>query len=323
MGFLRGLVTRNLFLKVASLGLAVLLWMVVRVESPERQSLPGVAVRVALQDPEWTLAEDPFPPSVQVVFNGPARELFRMAVDQPVINIPVDAVHAGDTVVVLRREWLRHNGQGIVIEDFQPSSVRLTFEPIRSLPIPVAPRSTGALPTGLALAAPLASDPSVIRVRGPQGRISALDSLRLTPLDLSGITRSGAFQTRVDTVGLSPVEVGATRVSVIVQVEDQIRREVPGIPVLPSGPGGGRILRVTPDTLTVILLGARSIVNSVETAALRVVFPGELVVDMAAGDSLRLPVRVEGSPPLVRARPAVDSVTVGWAPASSIDGGAW
>ena len=48
MGFLRGLVTRNLFLKVASLGLAVLLWTVVRVESPERQTLPGVPVRIAV-----------------------------------------------------------------------------------------------------------------------------------------------------------------------------------------------------------------------------------------------------------------------------------
>lgn len=322
MGFLRGLVTRNLFLKVASLGLAVLLWTVVRVESPERQTLPNVGVRVALEDPEWTLAEAPSPSAVRVVFNGPARELFRMAVDQPVISIPVDAVHAGDTVVVLRREWLRHNGQGIVIEDFQPSSVRLNFEPIRSVPLPVAPRSVGSLPSGLALAAPLAADPAVIRVRGPEGRLATIDSLRLDPLDLSQIGRSGAFQARVDTAGLGPMEVGATRVSVIVQVEEQIRREVPGIPVLPSGPGGGRILRVAPDTLTVILLGARSIVNAVETAALRVVFPGDEILDLPAGDSIRLPVRVEGFPPLVRARPSMDSVTVGWATASSLQGGA-
>ena len=152
--------------------------------------------------------------------------------------------------------------------------------------------------------------------------VGVLDSIRLAPLDLSGISRSGAFEVGVDTVGLGPVEVGATRVSVIVQVEDQVRREFPGIPVLPSGPGGGRILRVFPDTLTVVILGARSIVNSVETAGLRIVFPSESVLDLTAGDSIKLPVRVEGYPDLVRALPSRDSVTVGWALASSIDGGA-
>ena len=112
MGFLRRLVTQNLSLKLASVALAVLLWTVVRVETPERQSLPGVPVRVALTDPGWALADAPLPATVEVVFNGPARELFRMAVERPILTIPVDEVDVGDTVVFLRREWLAFQGIG-------------------------------------------------------------------------------------------------------------------------------------------------------------------------------------------------------------------
>lgn len=314
MGFLRGLVTKNLSLKLASLALAVMLWMVVRIERIERQTLPGVPVRVTLEDTDWALAQQPVPPAVEVVFNGPTRELLRLSVERPVLNIPISEVHAGDTVIFLRQEWLVFTGQSLPVEDFQPSSVRLRFEPIRSRAVAVAPRAVGALESGLALAAPLATDPSTVRVRGPQGRVDALDSIRLQPLDLAGLTRSGAYEVAVDTTGLGSVEVGASRVSVIVQIEDQVRREILNVPVVPSGAGGSRDLSVSPEGVSVVLLGARSLVDAVEPAALRAVFPGEPALNLAMGDSVRLPVRVEGLPPLVRGVAALDSVTVRWLP---------
>jgi YbbR domain-containing protein len=321
LGFLRRLVTQNLSLKLASVALAVLLWTVVRVETPERQTLPGVPVRVSLTDPGWALADEPLPSTVEVVFNGPARELFRMAVDRPTLTIPVDEVQAGDTVVFLRREWLAFQGQGIVAEDFQPSSVRLSFDPIKTGTVPLKVRWSGELPAGLALAAPMASDPRTVRVSGPQRRVEGLDSVNLEALDLAQVNRSGAYEVGVDTTGIGNVELSLRRVSVIVQVEDQVRREIPGVPVVASGPVGGRVLQVVPAGMPVLLLGARSVVDAVEPAGLRVVFPGSAVQSLAAGDSVRLRVFVEGHPTLVRAQPAQDSVLVRWVPPPGTSGG--
>jgi hypothetical protein len=106
-----------------------------------------------------------------------------------------------------------------------------------------------------------------------------------------------------------------------VQVEDQVRREIPGVPVVASGPVGGRVLQVVPAGMPVLLLGARSVVDAVEPAGLRVVFPGSAVQSLAAGDSVRLRVFVEGHPTLVRAQPAQDSVLVRWVPPPGTSGG--
>ncbi len=313
MGFLRGLVTQNLSLKLASLFLAVLLWTVHRAETRLRQSLTGVPVRVELADPAWALSEAPLPAEIEVVFNGTTRELLQLAVDRPVLNIPVDQVHQGDTIIFLRREWLRFPGQGVAVEGYQPSSVRLTFEPIQSRTVPLKATSAGALPAGLALSAPVSPDPRVIRVSGPESRVTALDSVRLEPVDLTIVERSGAYPVQVDTTGMGILNLSLSEADVIVQVEDQVRREVMGVPVVPSGGGGGRVVDVRPSVVSVLLFGARSSVDGVEEAGLRAVFPGNVILDLAEGDSIRVPVRVTGHSGLVVAVPGVDSVTVRWA----------
>jgi len=320
VAFLRRLVTQNVSLKLASLLLALLLWTVVRVETRLRQSLTGVTVRVELDDPAWALSDAPLPAEVEVVFNGTTRELLRLAVDRPVLVIPVAEVPQGDTVIFLRREWLRFQGQGVVVEDFQPSSVRLAFEPIRSASIPLKATSTGALPSGLALSAPVSPDPRVVRVRGPESQVVALDSIPLQPVDLSQVERSGAYPVSVDTSGLATLDFSTAQVEVIVQVEDQVRREVLNVPVVPSGGGGGRIVDVRPATISILLFGARSAVDAVERAGLRAVFPGGTILDLAEGDSIRVPVRVEGQSNMVLAVPGVDSVTVLWATGSLFGG---
>ena len=48
--FLPGILTRNWTLKLVAIVLAVLLWLIVRVEAPDRQSIPSVPVVVQVSD---------------------------------------------------------------------------------------------------------------------------------------------------------------------------------------------------------------------------------------------------------------------------------
>jgi len=50
VGYLSGFFSRNWTLKLSAFGIALLLWVAVRAEAPNRQELTGVPVRVELAD---------------------------------------------------------------------------------------------------------------------------------------------------------------------------------------------------------------------------------------------------------------------------------
>lgn len=119
---------RNLALKLASGAVAVLLWVTVRVDGVGSEELSGIPVEVALSDPAWSVSAPPEPSTVRIRISGPTRVLLRLSVDRPRILIPIAAVTAPDTTVSLSREWLRiEDPSGVVLEEFQPASVRLRF----------------------------------------------------------------------------------------------------------------------------------------------------------------------------------------------------
>ena len=276
MNLLSRLVSRNWTLKLSALGLALLLWISVRVETPDRHDLPEIPVRVELTDPDWVLAGGPNPGSVSVRFNGPARELIRMAMDRPNVVIPVSQVHREDTTVALQSQWVRvQDRPGVVVEEIQPASIQLAFEAIQRITLPLTVRTTGTLPEGLALAGTPVLDPGEIRVSGRASQLAPLDSVPLQVVDLGEVASSDPRVIEVDTTGLSGVTFTPASASVSFRVEDEVERVVSGIPVtlppLLSGAGWSP----APSTVTVTLTGARSLVDAVDAAALLAVVQGE------------------------------------------------
>ena len=69
--------TYNWRLKLAALGLAVLIWAAVSSEQETSQWIP-IRVDAVVQDPEYVLAGAPDPAEVRVRFSGPGRELWEL-----------------------------------------------------------------------------------------------------------------------------------------------------------------------------------------------------------------------------------------------------
>jgi YbbR domain-containing protein len=271
---LSGLIGHNWTLKASALGIALLLWVAVRVDAPSRHELTNVPVRVDLQDPQWALLGEPTPSTVMVRLSGSSGELIRIVGERPSVVIPLDDIASADTTVLLRTQWLRVQDRGgVVVEGIQPATVHLTVEPVERLSIPLAPRMIGALPGRLALAQRPQAVPSEVRVIGPRSRVLGLDSVPLVPIDLSAVSNSGRLTVAVDTARLSGLPIQPSEVSVEILVEDRIERVVTGLPVtLPNGLGGmANDLEISPATVSVILRGARSVVESTDPRALRVV----------------------------------------------------
>lgn len=311
MGPLSGFFSRNWTLKLSALGLAILIWISVRVEAPNRQELSGVPVRVDLADPGWALTDPPSPATVQVRFGGPARELFRMAMDRPSLVIPVDQVASGDTTVVLRNQWVRvQDRAGVVVESIQPSTVRLVLEPIERVALPPALRFRGELPSGLALSAPPLAAPVDIRVSGPRSRIASLDSVPLVSVDLSAIRTSGVVSAGVATDELEGLQFQPLSVELEFQVEDRVERTVSGVPI--SLPGDSVVdgMEVLPATAAIRLSGARSFLERLDPTGLRLVVNPDGWEWPEPGEEADFPLRAEGIPDLIQGIPEPAEATV-------------
>ena len=311
MAKLLEMVTTNITLKVAAFGMALLLWVSVRAERQDRREIPSIPIRVEVTDSEWTLQGDPLPSTVEVRVSGPSRDLFQLALERPILVVPVDRVTSADTAIVLSREWLRIGSRpGVIIEDIQPSSVRLSFDRVATEWLPVAPRIRGELNGGLVLAAPPTAEPSTVRLLGPAGRIESMDSVRLLPVELGEVVGDRGIRVGVDTAGFGRVRVSPDTVTLRFALESPIERVIPNVlvSVLPEGILAD--LEMDEPTVSVVLRGARQPVGATPAGEIRAVVDVVGLLDLEPGEEMEVPVRVEGLPPMVTARSNPDRVSI-------------
>ncbi len=311
MSVLPARITRNWTLKLASLGLALFLWVVVRAEPPDREVLTEVPIIVQIGDLDWREAAPPEPPTVQVRFAGPARQILALNRQGTAVRIPLDQVSSADTVVQLRRDWVILDGaSGLVVEDVLPASVTIHLERTALEARPVALTLSGRPPRGFALAGPVSASPNVVRLRGPAGRLAEIDSVRTLPVDLEGFTRSGRVVVGLDTTGLSGLTFAQLEVEALVSIEEALDRELPPLPVEIEGPAAAG-LEIDPAELGVTVRGPRSRTAGADLSGLRLIVSDQDVLDIARGESRRVAVRVEGvADPFLEVMSLADSVTV-------------
>lgn len=223
----------NWTLKLIALGLAVLLWSVVQAESQTRVTVPDVPVRIVLRDPDWVVSGPPSPGTVNVVFSGPIRELFRLFTQPPELVVPVDAVRDTSELHVLRTAWvaLQPGMDNTRVDDVRPSTARLSFDRITTRIVPLALPISAPPADGWELASPIRLDPPAVGASGATMRLARLDSLRLPPLDLGRIRGYDTLTVAIDTTGLG-LQISPRSVRVIVpmrQVPEVLDEEASGI----------------------------------------------------------------------------------------------
>ncbi len=302
------LLTRNWTLKLAAFGLALLLWIVIRADETDQQSLMNVPVRVQVVDPAWALARDPSPGTVEIRVEGPARDLLTL---RPTLLVPVDRVTTADTTLGIQREWVLLQGrENVTVQDIVPSSIGLSFERVRTVAPEIVASAEGELPEGLALAATLRPEVSTLRASGPASAVADLRELRLEPLDLTSVTASGTVTLAIDRSFLHrDLVLSQDSVPVAVLVETSVERVVADVIVL-APTGSAAEFQVLPAAMPVTLVGAPSVVERVGPGQLRLIVDTDGLDGVPPGWEGRARVRLEGVPELAEGRPAADSVTV-------------
>lgn len=311
MSVLPAAVTRNWTLKLASLGLAVFLWAVVRAEPPDREVLAEVPVLVQIGDLDWREAAPPEPASVQVRFAGPARQILALNRASAAVRVPLDEVSSPDTTVQLRRDWVVvDGGSGLVVEDVLPSTVEIHLERTTLEAIPVALSVTGTPREGYALAGPVTATPGVVRLRGPGSRVAGIDSIRTQPVDLDDLDASTRVVVPLDTTGFGDLTFNLLEVEALVRIEEAADRMLPPVAIEIEGPAAAGLV-VEPESLAVAVRGPASRTSGADLSGLRLVVSDEDVLDVEPGEVRRVPLRVMGlDDPFLRVLTSTDSVTV-------------
>jgi YbbR domain-containing protein len=212
--------TQNTGLKLAALGLAILLWLAVTANEPQRAAFRNIPIQVDLQDPDWRLDQPPEPSSVTVTVQGPRGELVDLSGDPPRIVLPVERVNDTVESQVVSLQWVHLPAamRDTRVLALRPDTIRLHYQRLDSKTLPVQVRTRGDLPDGYALALPINTNPATVEVRGVAAALAILDSVPLQPVDLTGIRSTTNVPTAIDTRGLDGLTFSPDEVNVVLRV---------------------------------------------------------------------------------------------------------
>lgn len=250
---LRAALTADWPLKLTSLALSVLLWLVASSEEPASGLL---RVELKVQPPPGrTVVRDPGQLRATVV--GPRGDLIRLSRDNLVLTrILPDSVSADSVSLTIDPGDLVFPGNTTVrVQDVEPRQVAVELNPVAQRTVPVHPVLRIQPQSGFEVVGGVAVMPGEVRIAGPSDRVAAIDSALTVPLELSHANGPTEERLVVDTTGFGPVRAFPSRVTVSLNVQAVGERTIWPVPVqIPSASA----LRPDRDTVTVRVRGPRA-----------------------------------------------------------------
>lgn len=306
-------VTENWKLKLAALTLAVLLWVVVSADQVTTQWLP-VPVETVSRDPDWVVVGGPVPREVQVRFVGSGRDLLELALERPVLVLPVADVEEESQIFVLDPRMVRiPDGLAVNPVDVRPSSVRVLLQRLASREVPVRLRLGARARERFVLTDTPAVIPSRVRITGPADRVAQIDSVVTEPVELTGVDSVFTLTVPLETETLPRVRVSHDRVRVTGEVDRLVERIIPRAPV--GTPPG---VEADPAEVELRVRGPSRRVRALDPSALRVVVPEDSIPAELPPEGAAVPLEVRNLPPGVEAQTAPVRVRVRVAPAGGV-----
>jgi hypothetical protein len=177
--------TRNFGWKLASLALAVLLWSAV-VGEPELVTVQAVPV-LYRNLPHGLLLLSDTPGDVKAELRGPSGRLTRATLAEVFAALDLSGVAApGEQTFTLSAADFSLP-QGVAFLRAVPSQLRLSFDRMLAKDVPVQIRLKGTPPAGYRVTSQ-ASTPGVLRISGPESRVTTVQTAETDAIDVGGMT---------------------------------------------------------------------------------------------------------------------------------------
>ena len=173
---------RNVWLKLLSVGLALLLWMVV---SGEETVERGLRVPLELtQVPAGLELLGDVPATVDVRVRGASGTLSRVGAGDVVAVLDLKTAQSGRRLFPLTPDQVRVPF-GVEIVQVLPSAVTMAFEQSASREVPIMPVVDGRPAPGYVVG-PLAAEPQVVEVIGPESAVKRATEVLTEPVSVAG-----------------------------------------------------------------------------------------------------------------------------------------
>jgi YbbR domain-containing protein len=288
---------RHVGMKVVSIVLASLLWLIVSGEQIVERAL-RIPLEFTNVPSQLEIVGEP-PNVVDVRVRGSSGALSRIAAGELVAVLDLRTAREGQRLLHLSAAEVRVPF-GVEVVQVSPSNFYMTFEPAARKLVPVVPEVDGEPAAGYEIGT-VTAEPPAVEVEGPRSAIAALTSAVTEPVSAAGA--AGPVSELV-TVGVPDPSVRLTKpepVRVTVNVAPaQLQWAVAGVPVSVRN-GTGRET-VIPAEVSVHVRGPRDAMVAADAAS----FDAAVDVGGLRPGEYELPVRV-GLPPrlgITRVEPA-------------------
>jgi YbbR domain-containing protein len=272
---------RHTGLKILSLALAALLWLVVSGEQIVERAL-RIPLEFTNLPARLELVGDP-PTVVDVRVRGSSGALSRVATGELVAVLDLRTARPGQRLFHLTGVDVRAPF-GIEVVQISPSNVSMAFEPSATKVVPIVPGVEGDPADGYVVGT-VKSDPATVQVVGPTGAVARLTAAITEPVSIAGATQSVTDMVNIGVTDPSVrlQEPGSAQVTVNI-VGAPVEWAIAGIPIRPPEQGS---VEVSPRAVTVFVRGSR------DTRGSRIDdFEASIDVEGLGPGLFQLPVRV-------------------------------
>lgn len=248
-------------LKVLSLGLALLLWMIA---SGEETVDRGLRVPLELQQlPAGLELMGEIPATVDVRVRGASGTLSRVAAGDVIAVLDLRTAQAGRRLFPLTPEQFRVPF-GVQVVQVQPSAIALGVEPSTSRLVPIVPAVDGRPAPGYVIG-PMTAEPPTVEVIGPESAVKRVALAVTEPVSVAG-ARDRVRQSV--TIGLLDPTLrlkNARTATVVVQIlPAPLERTLRGRPVHLRNIGATLEAQAVPSTVDLTIRGNRDTLGRIE-----------------------------------------------------------
>ena len=278
---LRKLFVEDWSLKLLSLAITIVLWLIVT--SQNEPVTTHVNVQLNFVRPQsLEISNDP-PKSVDVTLTGSRGKLDGLSALDLVATVDITDQRAGERMLRLSDRARIPLPHGIKIDGFLPGAIPIRLEPIVEKEVRTEPRLEGEAANGFEVYEVTPSLPTVT-VRGPAGHVNALEKAPTETIWLAGQKES--FTARNVSIDLSDPKVDLLDPAVDVRVvigERRAERSFSDVPVVsPSG------ITTLPRTASVNLVGPSKLLDQLKKEQIKI------VLNSALEPQLQLPPTFDG-----------------------------
>lgn len=265
---LRRIFVEDWSLKLLSLAIAIILWLLVTGQNQPVTAHVNVQLNF-IRPQALEISNDP-PRTVDVMLTGSRNKLDDLTSLDLVATVDISDQRAGERVLRLADKAQITLPQGIKVDGFQPSAIPVRLEEIIDRQVVVEPKLEGKPDEGFEVYS-VYSNKSSVAVRGPTSRVNALQKVATESIWLAGHKESFTASNVALDVSDPKVDLLDPMVSVAVEIgERRIEKNFSGVPVTMADGG-----QVQPATTSVTLLGVASFLAALKPEELKIVLNGD------------------------------------------------